>query len=59
MRKEIELSKLHVQDRNLLIRAQRMLFKELSTSLDASHGEISELVSAFLKEHQSDEAINI
>ena len=59
MRKEIEDSKLYVQDRKLLIRAQRMLFKELSLSLEKPHEEISELISSFLKEHQLEKAVNI
>lgn len=59
MRKEMEASKLYVQDRKLLIRAQRMLFKELSTSLEKPQEDISELVSTFLREHQSEKAVNI
>ena len=52
MRKEIEHSKLYVQDRKLLIRAQRMLFKELSMSLEKPHEDINYLISTFLSENQ-------
>ena len=59
MRKEFEDSKLYAQDRKLLIRAQRMLFKELSLSLEKTHEDINELVTTFLKENQSKEAVSI